>query len=231
MPSSSGTNDFAPSNGELTLYAYGLAGIRRGEIEQQHLTDARLAVNIMLAEWGNDTPNLWKVDLIETPLVQGTATYSVDPATIMILDAYIRIDDGNGNPIDRIIWPISRTEYASMPNKDMQAPPTVFWFDRLLAPTVTLWQVPDNEGPYTLRYYRVTYIYDANLASGETPDIPNLWLAAFAYGLAARLAENYAPDRADRLMARANQTLAKAQEQGTENVPLYLGPSLDRYFY
>ena len=228
---SSGTNDFAPSNGEVVLFSYAMCGIRRTEILQEHLTDARLAMNIMLAEWGNDTPNLWKVDLIETPLVQGTATYAVDPSTIMMLDAYIRIDDGNGNPIDRIIWPISRTEYASMPNKDMQAAPTVFWFDRLLSPTVTLWQVPDNNGPYTLRYYRITYIYDANLPNGETPDIPNLWLAAFSYGLAARLAEIYGPDRADRLMTRANQTLAKAQEQNTENVPLMIGVGLDRYYY
>ena len=80
----SGVNYTQPGIGEMVLYAFGLIGIRRAQILQEHMTDARLAVNLMLAEWGNSTPNLWKVDLVSTNLVQGQATYDVDPSTIMI---------------------------------------------------------------------------------------------------------------------------------------------------
>lgn len=226
----SGTTAFNPSSGEFVIYAYGLCGIRRTAITQEHLADARMATNIMLAEWNNDTPNLWKVDLVQVPLVQGTATYSVDPATIMILDAYIRTTDTSGNTTDRIIWPISRTEYASMPNKAQQGQPTSFWFDRLLAPTFSLWTVPDGNGPYTMGYYRVTQVYDVSLQGGQTLDIPSLWFGAFVWGLALRLAYSYAPDKIVALQPMADKTLLNAMEQNTENVNLFVSPSLSGYY-
>ncbi len=227
---SSGTTSFNPSYGELIMYAYGLCGIRRPAITQEHLKDAYMAMNLMLAAWNNDTPNLWKVDLVETTLIQGQAQYTVDPATIMVLDAYWRMDDGNGNPIDTIIWPLSRTEYASLPNKSMQGRVTSFWFDRLLQPSITLWQVPDGNGPYTLRYYRVTQIFDANLQGGETSDLPNRWYDAFAWGLAARLAHSYAPAQVGRLEAKAQMSLENAHEQDVENVPLFISPATGGYY-
>lgn len=227
---SSGTTAFNPSSGEIILYAFGLCGIRRAEITQEHLTDARMAANLLLAEWDNATPNLWKVELVETALSQGIATYDVDPSTVMILDAYIRMNEGDEDQYDRIIWPISRTDYASYPDKLVQAPPTTFWFDRLLAPTITLWQVPDENGPYTLVYYAVTQVFDAALGAGQTLDLPVWWMNAFAYGLASNLADSYAPDRGDGLAAKAAKALQKALDQNVENVPLTIAPALSEFF-
>lgn len=227
---SSGVASFNPGIGDLVLYAYSLCGIRRPALTQEHLVDARLAANLMLAAWNNETPNLWKVDLVEVSLVQGTETYSVDPSTIMILDAYVRITDANGNPIDRIIWPISRTEYASLPDKQQQGAVTSFWFDRLLSPSITLWQVPDGNGPYTLRYYRCSQIFDASLQGGQTLDLPNRWLDAFAYGLAARLAVSYAPKQLPLLQPMADKAYLQAAEQDTENTPMYFGIMSSSYY-
>jgi len=225
----SGTYDFNPSGGQLILYAYSLCGIRRPALIAEHMEDARMALNLMLSAWGNSTPNLWTVDLVETTLVAGTATYDVDAKTVMILDAYIRTGTGEEQN-DRIIWPVSRTEYASFPNKDMQALPTVYWFDRILSPTITLWQTPDDSTTYTLRYYRCTVIQDINLANGEQVAIPQRWLDAFVWGLAARLAVSYAPDRAQALDQKAMQALTKAQEQDTEWVSTYIMPAVSGYY-
>ncbi len=225
----SGTYAFDPSGGQLMLYAYSLCGLRRTALVQEHMEDARMAMGLMLASWGNSTPNLWTVDLVEETLVAGTATYDVDPSTVMILDAYIRTGEDESQ-IDRIIWPVSRTEYASFPNKELQAPPTVFWFDRTLAPTITLWQVPDDQTTYTLRYYRCTVIQDANLPNGETVAIPQRWLDAFSWGLAARLAVSYAPDRAVALDTKAKEALTLAQTQDTEYVPTYILPMVGGYY-
>ena len=74
----SGTYTFNPSLGELTLYAYNLAGLRNTSLLQEHFEAARMATNLMLANWSNRGVNLWAVDLITEPLVQGQATYSVD---------------------------------------------------------------------------------------------------------------------------------------------------------
>jgi hypothetical protein len=129
------------------------------------MTAARMASNLLLANWANRGVNLWAVDLITVPLVQGQATYSVDSNTVVMLDAYIEtVTDGVAT--DRIILPVSRTEYASYPNKQQQGFPTVFWFDRLISPEVTLWPVPDGTQTY-LKYYRVRQIQDSNLTSGR----------------------------------------------------------------
>lgn len=225
----SGTYAFNPAGGELILYAYSLCGIRRTELLIEHMVDARMALNLMFTSWGNDTPNLWTVDVVEETLIAGTATYNAAGSTVMILDAYIRTGEDEEQR-DRIIWPVSRSEYASYPNKNLQAPPTVFWFDRQIIPTITLWQVPDDQQTYTLRYYRAVALQDASERLGQNVEVPPRWLDALVWGLAARLAVSYAPDRAEKLDMKAEGAHTKAMEQDTENVAMYIAPAIGGYY-
>lgn len=226
----SGTYAFNPSLGELTLYAFNLCGIRNTSIVQEHMTSARMATNLMCARWSNQGVNLWKVDLVSTALVTGQSTYSVDAKTVMMLDAYIS-NDATGDNIDRIILPVSRTEYASYPNKEQQGFPTIYWFDRLLSPTVTLWPVPNvDNGPQTLNYYRVIQIQDSNFVSGQTVDIPFLWLEAFAFGLAQRLAMVWSPDKLPLLKPLADEAYDIAASQNVEQAQQYISPQIAGYF-
>ena len=226
----SGTFNFAPSLGEVVLNAYSRIGIRRTEILQTHLADARLEANLLLAKISNTQPNLWSVDLLAFPLIQGASTYTVPAETAMILDAYIRY----GSPFtDRSIYPISRSEYSTYPSKTLQAFPTVFWFDRLVSPTITLWPVPDGNGPYTLFYYRVSQVQDAEYSDGTNAlnmQIPYLWLDAFVSGLAARLARIYAPQLEGQRKMDAHEAWDMAAKQDTENVNMMVSPGLSFYF-
>lgn len=225
----SGTYNFNPTLGELVLNAYARCGVRRTALLQEHMQDARMETNLMLSNWSNRGVNLWEVDVQTVPLSQGVTTYNVPANTIMMLDAYISTGSGQSQ-FDRVIMPISRTEYAYTPNKNQQAPPTVFWFDRLINPTVTLWPVPDQDSTYTLRYYRVKQIQDANYDNGQTVDIPYRWFDAFAAGLASRLAGIYAPERSAVLEPKAEAAYMIAATQDTENVPMYLTPGLSGYY-
>lgn len=220
----SGTYTFAPSLGEITLYAYQLIGLRPTSLVQEHFESARMATNMMLARWSNQGVNLWAVDLITTPLVAGQSTYNVDANTVMILDAYIV-----SNNIDRIIMPVSRTEYASYPNKAQQGFPTTFWFDRLIAPTVTVWPVPDGSQT-SLKYYRVRRVQDANLANGQNVEIPYLWLEAFADALSYRLARIWAPQMAVALKGQADESYQIAADQNVETAAQYISPQIGGYF-
>ena len=220
----SGTYTFNPGLGEIVLYAYQNIGVRPAAILQEHMEVARMATNMMLSRFSNQGVNLWAVDLITTPLVQGTATYPVDANTVMILDAYIVSDS-----IDRIILPISRTEYASYPNKAQQGFPTTFWFDRLISPTVTLWPVPDGSQT-SLKYYRVRRLQDSNLQGGEQVEVPYLWLEAFADGLTYRLARIWAPQIAPALKAQADESYEIAAAQGIEQAQQYISPQLSGYW-
>jgi len=226
----SGTYAFNPGLGELTLYAYNLIGIRNTAVLQEHMEAARMATNMMLARWSNQGVNLWAVDLVTTNLTTGVATYSVDASTVMILDAYM-VDQNSGTNIDRIILPVSRTEYASYPNKTQQGFPTVYWFDRLLNPTVTLWPVPNTDnGPSQLKYYRVRRLQDANLQNGEQVEIPYLWLEAFAYGLAYRLAQIWAPAIAQTIKPMADESYQIAADQNVEQAQQYISPMISGYY-
>jgi hypothetical protein len=226
----SGTYTFNPSLGELVIYAFNLCGLRGTSVLQEHMQSARMASNMLLSRWSNQGVNLWKVDLVTVSLVTGQATYTVDANTVVMLDAYVT-NDQTGENIDRIIMPVSRTEYASYPNKEQQGFPTVFWFDRLLSPTVTLWPVPNvDNGPSTLSYYRVTQIQDSNLSSGQTVDIPYLWMEAFAYGLATRLSQIWAPDKLALLKPFADEAYAIAAEQNIETAQQYISPMISGYF-
>jgi len=227
---SSGTYNFNPGLGEITLYAYNLIGVRNTAVLQEHMEAARMATNMMLSRWSNQGVNLWAVDLQTVELVEGQATYSVPSNTVVMLDAYMEIDNGNGQPIDRIILPISRTEYASYPNKEQQGFTTTFWFDRLLSPTVTLWPVPDGTSAQYLKYYRVRQLQDANLQNGEQVEIPYLWMEAFAYGLAQRLAIIWSPDKVAIMKPLADEAYQIAADQNVETAQQYISPQIAGYF-
>lgn len=238
MPSS-GTYVFAPSNGEIVLAAYERVDVRSPAIRAEHMLTARRELNFMFSTWSNVGVNLWKLTRTQTTLTEGTATYNVDAATIMILDASIVLDFGQADENRRTVTPISYSEYASYSNQQTEGPPTTFFFNRLISPTVTFWPVPDGNGPYTFDYYSYTQIEDANLYSGETPDTPWRWNDALVTGLAARLAKVYPPQgapMADRLAFEAARDKdAKiafdiAATQDTQNVSLKLSPSLGAYY-
>ena len=226
----SGTYAFNPSLGELTLFAYNLAGVRNTALVQEHMEAARMASNLMLANWSNRGVNLWAVDLVTVPLVAGQSTYNVDGDTVVMLDAYMVIDNGFADPIDRIILPVSRTEYASYPNKEQEGFTTVFWFDRLIAPTVTLWPVPDGTSAQFLKYYRVRRIQDSNLQGGQNVEVPYLWLDAFAYGLASRLAQIWNPPLIQMLKPLADEAYKIAADQNVETAATYISPMISGYF-
>lgn len=224
----SNTYDFSLTNAEIVTSAYALLQIRRPSLLAEHLTDARVQLNLLLSSWSNLQVNLFNVDLVSVPLVAGTATYSVDPSTIMVLDAYLSF---NGSPLsNRLLFPISRTDYASYSNPTAAGTPSVFWFDRLRSPTMTLWLVPDASSAYTLNYYRCYQNQDANLPAGETPAIPYRWLDAMVTGLAARLSKIYAPQLEDKREADAQKAWTIAATQDVENVDLVVAPQIGNYF-
>ena len=227
---SSGTYTFDPNLGELVLYAYNIAGLRNTSLTQEHFEAARMAANMMLASWSNQGVNLWAVDLQTVTLIAGQATYSVPDNTVVMLDAYIQNTSSASNPTDRIILSISRTEYASYPNKVQQGFPTVFWYDRLLSPTVTLWPVPDGVSAQTLKYYRLVQLQDSAYTGGQTVNIPYLWMEAFADGLAYRLAKIWNQAAAVTLKAVADESYKIAADQNIETASQFISPQVSGYY-
>lgn len=224
--STSGTFAFAPSTGELILQAFRRIGIARVAITAEQMLDARMELNLMGSAWTNTGPNLWAVDQQTAPLIQGTATYALDPATVDILDAWISMPDGT----DRIITSVSRSTYVSYAVKTQLGQPTTFWLDRLTSPTLTLWPVPDGNGPYILNFMRAHQTQDAVTAGGLQPDVPYRFLDALCWGLAERLAYIYAESKVPLVGVRAQRAIADAQIEDTEDAPVMITPAMGGYF-
>ena len=192
------------------------------------MVDARMESNFLQASWSAQGITLWTVDLQTQALTQGTATYNVPPSTVMILDAYI--STGTNPPTNQYISPFSRTDYASLGNPASQGRPTTFWFNRILAPTITLWPVPDGGGPYTLQYYRYRQLDDAAIPGGINAEIPYVFLDAWAAGLAYRLSRIYAPSLEQIRKADAAEAFAIANQQDSENVAMFISPQIGNYY-
>lgn len=242
----SGAYNFAPSLGELVLYAYNNVGVRTTSILQEHMTAALMATNLILASWSNKGVNLWKVDFVIVPLVTGQAVYSVDPSTVVILDAYVTIDNGIAPPIDRSILPITRTEFASFPNKKQQGFTSVYLFDRLnsgsdmnsvgssqtvvvTGPQVVLWPVPDGSAQY-LKYYRLVQVQTSGFQNSQNVDVPFLWLDALSDALSYRLARIWNPKIAPALKKVADESYDVAAVRNVEKGDTYIIPQIQSYY-
>ena len=225
----SGTYEFDPALGEIVIGAFARCGIRRTEVTQQHMADARAEANYLQAEMTGEGINLFQVVLETTPLIAGVATYNVPDTTVFVLDAYIRQNPLSGMPIDRLIIPFSRSDYAAVANKEMTGFPTSYWWDQKLQPTITLWPIPNQDG-IELRYYRQTRAMDANLQNGQQVQIPFQAYDYVTANLAVRLAVIYAPDRVPLLQQMKQQAYLKYIQATTESVPINMNVAVAPYF-
>lgn len=229
MALTTGTQGWSPNLGSIGAFALGRCKVRRPAILPEHLADVAMAANMVIAKWSLDQANLWAVDLLNVPLVQGTATYTLPATVLLLLDAYISVPAGSAVQ-DRIVSSISRTTYASFPNKTHQAFPSSFWFDRTEPPSVTLYPTPDGTMSYTLKYYAIIRSDDSAVAGAKTLDLPYRMLPAFADALAAELALTYSPESFQVLDQVAERSFKRARDQESEDVPLFVIPGLSSYY-
>lgn len=238
----SGSYSWGMDNASITLEAFERCGKPQSALQRHDWISARRSLNLVLQEWGNRGTNLWKVMGPTTvPLVQGQATYTVSPNAVYMLDMYYTQLNGDGSGInsDRIMIPISRTEYAEYPNKLQQGTPTVFWYDKLSpTPQFSIYQAPafsESDG-YVLNYYWLSRIEDANQTSGETPDIPYLALEALCSDLALALARKptltpmVTPERFADIKAHAQEAWESFASTNREDTPINIRPSVRGYF-
>lgn len=225
-----GTTNFNPGLGTLALHAFDIAGVRATALTQAHMQSAYMATNLLCSRWSN-LPNLWSISLNTITLIAGQAAYSIPGNVVLMLDAYAENSSGT-QPIDRLILPISRSEYSSYTNKQQQGAITTFWFNRQLPSnaTVTFYLVPDGTTDTTVKYYALTQLQDAALTGNQNVDVPYVFLEAFVDALAYRLARIWTPDRAAMLKADANESFQIAADTNIEQAAFYISPGLSQYW-
>jgi hypothetical protein len=220
------TFDFAPSVGEVVLNALSRIQIRGPMVKTPMLQMANQEANLMQVEWSNRGPNLWCVDEQTVETIPGYATYAVDPSTIAILEVTLGWDQPP-DETEILLTSISRTQYMAYPNKGSKGRPTVYWYDILIAPTITLWPVPDRV--YNLHFTRYRQQMDAAMRNAGNFEAPYRWLDAACAGLAHRLARHYAPALEAPRKADYTEAYGFAASRDKENAPIFLAPMIEFY--
>ncbi len=212
----SGTRSFNLDIAEAVEEAYERCGI---EVRTGYdVKTARRSMNLMFADWANRGLNLWTVAQGTTTLTQGTSVYTLGEDVADILEMVLRRDN-----TDYEVERISRGEYLTFPNKTSQGRPSQFYYNRQIAPEITLWQTPDNSTDQ-LVYYYVQRIEDAG-AYTNTTDLPWRFYPCMVAGLAYYIAMKRAPERMQMLKAVYEEEFQRAADEDEDRVPLKLVPS------
>jgi hypothetical protein len=106
--------------------------------------------------------------------------------------------------------------YFQFPSNAQQGLSTTYWVNRIRTPTLNVWPVPI--GNYQFFYYsRIRYIQDVGDFFNSI-DISARFVEAATAGLAAKLAQKFAPDRFADLANEAEKVYVEAGKEDTENV-------------
>lgn len=203
---------YDPASNEFIDEAYERCGIDPAKLTVRHMRSARRSLNLMFSEWPNKGVKLWAVGQVTLDMVSSpaTQTYNSATGTICILDAVLR-----RSSVDTPMFPMSRSEYAAIPNKTTTGMPSRFYLDRAITtPTITVWPSPENSTDDML-YWRVRRLQDVGDPS-NTLDVSSRWFEPVASGLAAKLAVKFAPDRIDKLAVLAGVAFDAAHSEERE---------------
>jgi hypothetical protein len=186
---------------------------------------ARRALNLLLTEWQNREIFLWKIpgEPIETSIVEGTTTYTLDASYIDIVDLVIREDDQD-LPLQRL----SLSQWLQIPNKEQTGRPTQYVVNRQKdAVEITFWPTP-NAGDYSMVYWPFTRLEDVTNMT-QNADVPFRFLPALTAGLAYYLAfrrPGVTREKREELKILYEQQLSYAVGEDRERVTLQIIPKV-----
>lgn len=212
----SGSYAFSPTADEVLTEAWERLGKNSAEMTGDVARAARRSLMDLLIGWTNRGLNLWQIESLTLTTVAGQASYTLPAATVEPLDMNVTISGS-----ERVLAPIGRSDYAALPVKSTKGAPSMAWHQRTRDAVVT-WLYPTPDAAYTVTYNRMRQPQDVLALSG-TLDVPPLWLPAVYAGLAAKLAEKYAPQLSAALDAKAKAEVQAAAGENRQRVPLKLG--------
>ena len=231
----SGTSTFNLDLNNLVEEAFERCGseLRTG----YDLRTARRSLNLLTIEWANRGINLWTLEALEIPLVEGQITYDLPVDTIDLLDHVVRTGTGQ-NQTDINITRISESTYLTIPNKNATGRPIQVWVNRqsganypvtgIKYPQINVWPAPEQSNFYTFVTYRLRRIEDAGEGGAHMQDIPFRFLPAMVAGLAYYLSLKVpgAFERSQYLKAEYEQAYQLAADEDREKAAIRLAPRM-----
>jgi hypothetical protein len=156
-------------------------------------------------------------------------------ATLAIQQIYFS-QPTNAGIGDRLLTPLSRSEWISIATKMNTGFPSGYYFDQStlapsLAPTIRMWPVPGPSAPLpqtNILYTNYRYAQDITQMF-QNAELPQRFYDALVAGLSARLAMKFAPEKYDMMKAEAREAYQIAGATDFENVTLRFTPDMGQY--
>lgn len=129
----------------------------------------------------------------------------------------------NNNIIDTVISSISRNEYLQLPQKNITGRPSIYYFDRAITPSISIWPTPSS------MYNAIEYSYkkmmqDVGLYT-NTLEIPPRFYPALVMGLSFKLALKFNSQMAEMLNGEYQNIFNLATMEDSEANNISIRPS------
>jgi hypothetical protein len=183
--------------------------------------DARILLNLMLKDWQQKGPHLWKKTEGPVTLTNATSSYNLAATLNPLRVLSVRYRDTNSKDLPMEM--LERTEYFDLPDKSSAGPPNTWYFDpQRGAPTLYVWPVKATITTETLRVTYQKRIDDIDTLDDDI-DVAQEWLMTVGYGLASLLLDDYPVDgkESDRIIARAEMLKAQAEDYDREDTLVF----------
>lgn len=208
----SGTFLFNPDLAELVDEALERVRIDPAHITARHILSARRSMRFMCADWATKDYHDFRIEQESFTVTQSQAVYTagvdfdipVAPnTTTNLLEMLDMVLTRNGVDTPVIWW--SRADYLNIPEKQIEGRPDRVFVDKQRDQLVlTFWPIPENSTDI-ITFNAVRKFEDFDTAA-DNADIPYQMYDAFAYGLAARMAEKYGtPELEEKLWLKAER--------------------------
>ena len=199
------------------------------------LNNGLQVLNIMLKAWQTQGIKIWTIEeLLLTP-VQGQQSYIIGPSgpglvankPLRIIQAFLR--DSNSNT-DRWVMVISKNEYNLLGNKQSQgAINSIFYDAGVSSGTLYTYNAADQYSAQNtvLHMFSQRPIEDLNLVT-DPFDLPQEWMQALRWGLAAELMMEYGVPIRSQAMIQGNAEKYKMMLENwdVENPSSYFNPDI-----
>lgn len=179
------------------------------------------ALDRLLKSWQNHGYQLWATASQSIVLTTAAAQVLSPVRPLRIYSARLVQTGGNELPMCEL----TRSEYDRLPNKTTTGTPTQFYYDRQRESALFyVWPLDTTGRTVNITYERE--MEDQTDLEG-TPDVPGEWWDALVYGLAARLADDFARNK-PMVVQRAERELDLALSMDREGSVYFVG---DEYNY
>ncbi len=224
---STGTFLFDPNLATICDEAAERAGLNLQDIGGTHIISIRRSAGFMLSSWANRGHRQWTFEQVIENVTVNKVEFNLPVGTIEVQSAIVR-----RNGVDTEIYPISRSDYLILHDKNLIGRPDRYFVDRrvdaagVLQVRAFFWLAGENTtDQIIMNVYK--QIQDVGNAQ-NTLNVPFRFQEAFVSDLAARVAQKYNKKDYDTLKALADNEWTLAHDEDRDTAPFIVSANYSR---